>query len=128
MFCVYIIRTMLHTAATAPRGHPGLEIEMIISSQRYLNEETVAAKRQSNDYVVTLTPEFVVGGESMQAVIDGHHSLAAAIADGVEPEWRIAAVSEDYRIALLDKSVYLYLEVCYMDSDWYDVRTGKVVF
>ncbi len=101
---------------------------MIISSQRYLDEDIVSLKRQEKDYVVTLTPEFSVGGEIMQAVVDGHHSLAAAIADGVEPEWRIATVSEDDRIALIDKSVDLYLEACYMDSDWYDVRTGMVVF
>lgn len=101
---------------------------MFISSQRYLDDSTVQTKRDSRDYVVTVSPEFEIDGVVMQAVIDGHHSLAAAEADGVEPEFVVATVQEDDRIALLDRSVDDYLEVCYMDSDWYDIATGKGVF
>lgn len=101
---------------------------MIISSQRYLDDVTVQEKRAARDYVVTLSPEFEINGVVMQAVIDGHHSLAAARADGVAPEIMVITVQEDDRIALLDGSIDDYLEACYMDSDWYDVKTGKAVF
>ena len=101
---------------------------MIISSQRYLDDNTVQAKRESRDYVVTVSPEFEIDGVVMQAVIDGHHSLAAAKADGVGPEFVVASLQEDDRIAILDRSINDYLEVCYMDSDWYDIATGKGVF
>ena len=100
----------------------------IISSQRYLDDEKVAAKISDGDYIVTITPEFEVNGEVMQAVVDGHHSLAAAKEAGVLPEFVIADVRHDDRIALLDRCVDDYLEACYMDSDWYDVLTGKTVF
>jgi signal transduction histidine kinase len=101
---------------------------MIISSQRYIDENTVQEKREARDYVVTVSPEFEIDGVVMQAVIDGHHSLAAAEADGVEPEFIVASIQNDDRIALLDRSIDDYLEVCYMDSDWYDIETGKAVF
>lgn len=101
---------------------------MFISSQRYLDDETVQVKREACDYVVTVSPEFEIDGVVMQAVIDGHHSLAAAEADGVEPEFVVATIQNDDRIALLESSIDDYLEVCYMDSDWYDVATGKGVF
>lgn len=101
---------------------------MFISSQRYLDDETVQAKREARDYVVTVSPEFEIDGVVMQVVIDGHHSLAAAEADGVEPEFVVATIRNDDRIALLDSSIDDYLEVCYMDSDWYDVATGAGVF
>lgn len=101
---------------------------MFISSQRYLDDETVQVKREARDYVVTVSPEFEIDGVVMQAVIDGHHSLAAAEADGVEPEFVVATIQNDDRIALLESSIDDYLEVCYMDSDWYDVATGKCVF
>lgn len=101
---------------------------MFISSQRYLDDNTVQAKREARDYVVTVSPEFALNGVVMQAVIDGHHSLAAAEADGVEPEFVVASLRDDDRIALLNRSIDDYLEVCYMDSDWYDIATGKGVF
>lgn len=101
---------------------------MLISSQRHLDDSTVMAKREASDYVVTVSPEFEIDGVVMQAVIDGHHSLAAAEADGVEPKFVVATIRNDDRIALLEKSIDDYLEVCYMDSDWYDIATGKGVF
>ena len=100
----------------------------IISSQRYLDDDTVQAKRDACDYVVTLSPEFDVDGVAMQVVVDGHHSLAAAEADGVAPEYVVASVQDDDRIALIKRSVDDYLEASYIDSDWYDIATGHTVF
>lgn len=101
---------------------------MLISSQRYLDDEIVQAKRDAGDYTVTVSPEFEVDGRIMRAVIDGHHSLAAAEEDGVEPEFVVASEQEDDRIALLAGSVDDYLEAAYVDSDWYDVATGRTCF
>lgn len=101
---------------------------MIISSQRYLNDEFVQVKRDARDYVVTVSPEFEIDGVTMQVVIDGLHSLAAALLDGVEPVFEEVTVQEDDRIALLDSSVDDYLEANYIEYDWYDIATGERVF
>lgn len=57
----------------------------LVSTQSYRDPDTVAEKQAAGDYVVLVTPEFILDGEPARAVLDGHHSLAAAIADGVEP-------------------------------------------
>ena len=102
---------------------------MFITSQRFIDDETVEAKREAGDYVVTVTPEFEVDGVVMQAIIDGHHSLAAARADDVEPEYVVATAQDDDRVGLiLDGRIEDYLEASFMDSDWYDVETGHNVF
>ena len=100
----------------------------IISSQRYLDDEIVKAKIAARDFVVKLSPEFIVDGETYQTVIDGHHSYAAAIEAGVSPVFIIASERDDDRICLLDSSVDDYLEASYVDSDWYEIATGRVVF
>lgn len=99
----------------------------IISSQRYLDEEIVQAKRDDSDYIVTLSPEFEIDGDVVQVVIDGHHSYHAALADGVAPVFVVSTVQDDDRIALLP-DVEAYLEVNYVDSDWYDISTGLTYF
>ena len=101
---------------------------MKISSQRYLDDDIVEVKRAARDYLVAVSPEFEIDGVTMQVVTDGHHSLAAAKIDGVEPEFVVATVQDDDRTALLDTSIDDYLEVCYGDSDWYDIETGKDAF
>ncbi|MDD5534098.1 MAG: hypothetical protein PHC52_15000 [Syntrophales bacterium] len=102
--------------------------EMIISSQRYLDGDIVQAKRAARDYAVTLSPEFEIDGRRMQVVLDGHHSLAAARADGVEPRYKIAGVSTCDDVALLESSVDDFMASVWIDSDWYDVATGQNIF
>lgn len=111
----------------AEGGKP-LEGYMIISSQRYLDDQTVELKRQEKDYTVTLSPVFVVDGQEYQTVIDGHHSLAAAKQDGAQPIYSIATSQECDRVGLLETSVDDYLTLSYMDSDWYDIETNKLAF
>jgi hypothetical protein len=101
---------------------------MIISSQRYINEETLEIKRESYDYTVMVSPEFDFDGSKMRIIIDGHHSFAAAKADGVEPYYKEATLQDDDRIELLKVSVDDYLMANHMDDDWYDVETGKSLF
>lgn len=58
----------------------------LVSNQQFLDPATVEAKRLAGDFVVQVSPLFVTeAGERYRIVIDGHHSLAAAQAAGVEP-------------------------------------------
>lgn len=99
----------------------------LISSQRYRSDEIIEAKRAAKDYIVSITPEFELDGETVQAIIDGHHSYEAAVLDGVGPEYKVLTIQDDDRIALLD-DVDTYLEAAYVDSDWYYIATGNNCF
>lgn len=58
----------------------------LITVQSYLDEATVAEKQAAGDYTVLVSPEFDLDGEQARVVLDGHHSLNAALRDGVAPE------------------------------------------
>lgn len=61
---------------------------MLWTNQKYLNPEIVALKQIRRDYNVQVS-SVIIDPENpavrFRVVIDGHHSLAAARADGVEP-------------------------------------------
>ena len=97
---------------------------MMISSQRYLDDAIVAEKRAAQDYVVSVI-DVTINGVSYPVVTDGHHSLAAAKADGVGPVIHIQSATENDRAALTGDDL---LEACYIDSEYYDVATGELVF
>lgn len=59
--------------------------DVLITSQSEINQDVVAEKQAAGDYVVSVTPEFTIGDETARAVLDGHHSLEAALVDGVDP-------------------------------------------
>lgn len=96
---------------------------MLISSQRFLDDEVVQSKRDAKDYTVTVSPEFEIDDTAYRVIIDGHHSLAAAVADGADPTY---IECDDDRIALLDTSIDDYLEANWVDDDWYDINTGRI--
>jgi len=101
----------------------------IISSQRYTNDEIVAAKLADRDFVVTLSPAFVYEGGEYQVVLDGHHSLAAAREAGVEPEYIEADKRTADTVALLDRGeIEDFLFAARIDSDYYVVATGEDVW
>jgi hypothetical protein len=99
---------------------------MIISSQRHIDDAIVETKRAARDYTVTIGKAIKIDGDTYRVVIDGHHSLAAAHADGVAPEMVEASVSECDREAIED--IDAYLESHWIDSDWYDIETGATVW
>jgi hypothetical protein len=100
-----------------------------ISSQEYLNDEVVEQKRADKDYMVSVSPVFAVDGEEYRVVVDGHHSLAAALADGVDPEYHEVTEQEDDRICLLsDGRIEEFLETEWIDSNWHDVFTGREIW
>ncbi len=100
----------------------------IISSQRYLDDDILDQKIADRDFEVQLSPVFEVDGEKYQVIMDGHHSYHATKAAGVEPNYYIQTVTENDRIALLDQDIEFFLEACYIDSDWYDITTGVLIW
>lgn len=99
-----------------------------VSSQRHLDFDIVEEKKANKDYTVHVTPVFSVDGEEFRAIVDGHHSFAAAMDMGEDVNFVEVTASEDDRVSLLDNNVDDYLEAAYMDSEWYDVYTGITVF
>lgn len=101
----------------------------IISSQRYINDAIVSEKIQNKDFKVSLSPEFELEGQKYQVVLDGHHSLKAAIQSGAEPELETAAESENDNIAILNSGdIEGFLEAVHIDSDYYDTKTEKDIW
>lgn len=104
-------------------------IIMIITSQRYIDEEIVKEKLAAEDFEVMLSPSFEIDGEIYQVILDGHHSWHAAKAAGVEPSYWVAECCDHDAIGLLDQGKEeLFLETVWMDSEYYDIETGSDVW
>jgi len=102
---------------------------MIISSQYHRDEAIVAAKQVAKDYDVLVSPEFEYDGGSYRIVLDGHHSLAAAQADGVDPVFVPATNGHDTMSWLSEGRVKEFLAYHHAgEGDWYDVATGLCVW
>ena len=96
-----------------------------ISSQRYLDPVIVAAKRNAGDYSAQrVTVE--IDGERLYVVVDGHHSIAAARADGVDVEWETnAATQAEADYATREGIVSDWMAQRQLDAEWYDIATGR---
>nr|WP_010400665.1 hypothetical protein [Paracoccus sp. TRP] len=104
-------------------------MENFITSQHYINNEIVAEKIAAGDFEVQVSPEFEIGGETFRVVMDGHHSLAAAIEAGVEPTIIEQDATENDRVALLDAGdVEAFLAACWMDGEYQYAISGKAVW
>jgi len=101
----------------------------IISSQRHINDEIVADKLAAQDYTVTLSPVFEIEGDEYQVVLDGHHSLEAARQAGVEPAFIEADKQMADTVALIERGeIEDFLAATRIDSDYYDIETGRDVW
>ena len=100
----------------------------LISSQRFVDDEIVAQKITAQDFTVLLSPVFVIDGEEYQVVMDGHHSYHAALEAGVEPAYHMQNATENDRISLLNEDVNLFLEACYHEDDWYNIKEGYTIW
>lgn len=100
---------------------------MLISSQRYLDQEIVDAKIAANDFVVSVSPEFALNGVATRVVLDGHHSYAAAVQTGNEPVLEEVDSCSEVATVLRDHGVDALLEVTYQEDSWYDVADGVIV-
>lgn len=100
-----------------------------ISSQHHIDDEIVAAKLAARDFEVLVSPVFEVAGAVVRVVLDGHHSLAAAKLAGVEPEYITADATINDKVALLERGDGEgFLEVAWIDGDYYDVDTRESVW
>ena len=101
----------------------------IISSQRYLSDTIIAEKVAANDVTVSLSPIFEVDGVEYQVVLDGHHSLEAAHVLGIDPEYSVLDATDCDAITMLEHGdVEEFLLASWMDSDYYDVATDRVIW
>ena len=100
------------------KGFNSESVKDLISSQRYLDRDTVAKKIKANDFTVNVTPEFEIDGEKFRAITDGHHSLEAARISRNEPVFIIDNASTNDKVGLLGRPND-YLEAAYHDSPWY---------
>lgn len=101
----------------------------LISSQDYLDDDKVSEKSNASDYAVQISPEFEVDGEKFRVIMDGHHSLAAAIADGKTPEFEEQSSRDNEHIAALENgNVDDFLEQTHMGDEWRNRITGKSAF
>lgn len=98
-----------------------------ISAQRHIDDGIVAAKLEAGDFEVSVSPEFEVEGWGCVRVItDGHHSLAAAKAAGIDPIWTTQDATDNDTIALIDDGrIDDFLSTHRIDCDYYDVDTGE---
>jgi len=105
-------------------------MSQLITAQHYLDDEIIAAKRDARDYAVLVSPEFAVGGETYRVVLDGNHSLAAAVADGVAPEIEVADATAHDAVALLDQgNIDDFLARLHMgEGDYIDAVTREYVW
>jgi hypothetical protein len=99
--------------------------EKLITSQNHIDADVVAEKSLSKDYVVIVGKIITINGIDYRVVIDGHHSLRAAINDKAIPTYHIATVTECDREGIDD--VEQYLESHWMDGDYRDAFSGEII-
>lgn len=81
---------------------------VLISNQQYLDDSTVLSKIADKDFVVQVSPEFRDdSGTPYRVILDGHHSLAAAMNCGESP---------------------VFMQSAYVGSDYVNVVTKQPVF
>ena len=109
----------------------------LITSQGQLYPHVVTKKREEKDYFVQVSPLFNIGplfnagdqGIHVRAIMDGHHSLAAADADGVKPRLEEWKKKDHSSIAFLDRNdVNGFLGSAYRGDHWRWWNTQKSVF
>lgn len=104
-------------------------LDRIITSQSHLDDEIVAQKLAARDFTIYVSPEFEVEGETYRVLMDGHHSLAAAIAAGVDPEIIKQDATDSDRVALIDAGdIEGFLAACWMDGDYHFAVSRKSVW
>lgn len=98
--------------------------ERLISSQRYLDEDTVESKLNDQDFDVLVSPPLMVDGEMSRVILDGHHSLEAAKRAGVSPNYKEASLQDCDSVGFCDTDPEHFLDLHVVDGQWYDHKTG----
>ena len=101
----------------------------LISSQTYRDPDIVQEKIDTGDFDVYVSPEFEANGEKMRVVLDGHHSLEAALESGNTPNFIEQTVRDNDNIATLEAGdVDGFLEQVHQGDDYHNPITGRGVF
>lgn len=104
-------------------------LNQIITSQDFIDADIVAAKIAAEDFEVQVSPEFQIDGQTFRVLMDGHHSLAAAIEAGVEPIIIEQDATNSDRVALIDAGdIDGFLAACWMDGEYHYAVSGKAVW
>lgn len=104
-------------------------IATLITSQDFIDDEIVAAKIAAEDFAILVSPSFEVDGRTFRVLLDGHHSLAAAIEAGVEPEVTEADESTSDTVGILNSGdIEGFLAACWMDGEYRFAVSGKSVW
>lgn len=100
----------------------------LISSQRFLDRSTVVRKALNFRVFIVNVFDVNLRGKPYRVLIDGHHNLAAAKLNGVEPTWRGVPKKFARITSRMDQQeLESFLINNLTDSDWYYVETGEVV-
>lgn len=101
----------------------------LITSQDYIDDDIVSRKIDEGDFDVFVSPEFEAGGERVRVVLDGHHSLAAAVKSGNKPKFTEYSTSDQDAIGMLEAGdVDGFLEAVHMGADYRNAVTGGDVW
>jgi hypothetical protein len=102
----------------------------IITSQHHLDDAIIAEKIAARDFEVMVSPVITVDGAEYQVILDGNHSLAAALAVGAEPEYVEASARDHDAVGLIRAGeITLFLEAVHMgEGDYLDAITRKPVW
>jgi hypothetical protein len=105
------------------------EMATVISSQRYRDQDIVESKIAGEDYVVTVSPDVKMGGDTYRIVIDGHHSYEAAKQSGNldRVEWVEDAGDNCDYLGLCEADPERFLACAHGGDDWYDIESGGPV-
>lgn len=101
----------------------------MISSQRHLDPEIVATKKEAGDFACSAYA-IDVNGETYLVLVDGHHSYAAAQEAGVAPEIALVqgTLKAEYDAEVEAKGAEGWLADHYHDTDYYFLASGREVW
>jgi len=102
----------------------------LTTSQHYRNEDIVAQKLRKKDFGVSVSPEFEIEGKKYRSIIDGHHSLSAALEAGVDPYFSEANEQDDDSIHhLRNGNIEGFLQANHKgEGDYVNPVTGDYTF
>lgn len=67
----------------------------LITHQKFLDDAIVRRKAEASDFEVFVTPAFEIDGRFYRMILDGHHSLAAALMSKIEPVFTVQIPKPD---------------------------------
>lgn len=100
----------------------------IVTGQFFLDDAIVEEKRAACDYAVSVSPVVTVDGREYRVVLDGNHSLAAALADGAVPEYTEVERADDLAADLLGAGDIEGYLAYHADGGYYDPETWQPVW